>query len=196
MRSSTPEDLSGRCARCYLPTALCLCADVPVIPTRTELLIIRHNKESQKSTNTARIAALALPRCHIVSYGAPGAPFDASVLDAPDTWLLFPDAPEAEGPPPKRLVVIDGSWAQARRMVQRVPALRRLPGMRLPPPAPDTRRLRKPPHPDGMSTLEAMAGALARLEGEELAKPLLTLHELMIERVLASRGRLGWENYL
>jgi DTW domain-containing protein YfiP len=81
-------------------------------------------------------------------------------------------------------------------MVQRVPALRRLPGMRLPPPAPDTRRLRKPPHPDGMSTLEAMAGALARLEGEELAKPLLTLHELMIERVLASRGRLGWENYL
>lgn len=195
MRSRTPEDLAGRCERCYLPTAWCLCADVPVVPTRTELLVIRHHKESQKSTNTARIAALALPRCGIVSYGAPGAPFDAAVLDTPDTWLLFPDAPEAEGPPPKRLIVIDGSWAQARRMMQRVPALRRLPGLRLPPPGPDTRRLRRPPHPDGMSTLEAMAGALARLEGADVAKPLLTLHELMIERVLASRGRLGWENY-
>ncbi|NBD13250.1 MULTISPECIES: tRNA-uridine aminocarboxypropyltransferase [Corallococcus] len=195
MRSRTPEDLAGRCERCYLPTAWCLCADVPVVPTRTELLVIRHHKESQKSTNTARIAALALPRCGIVSYGAPGSPFDAAVLDTPDTWLLFPDAPEAEGPPPKRLIVIDGSWAQARRMMQRVPALRRLPGLRLPPPGPDTRRLRRPPHPDGMSTLEAMAGALARLEGADVAKPLLTLHELMIERVLASRGRLGWENY-
>ncbi|RKH35331.1 DTW domain-containing protein [Corallococcus praedator] len=197
MRSRTPEDLAGRCARCYLPAAWCLCAQVPVVPTRTELLVIRHNKEAEKSTNTARIAALALPRCSIVSYGAPGQPFDASVLgDGSDTWLLFPDAPEAEGPLPRRLVIIDGSWAQARRMVQRVPGLRRLPGMRLPPPSPDSRRLRRPPHPDGMSTLEAMAGALARLEGEDVAKPLLALHELMIERVLASRGRLGWVDYL
>ncbi|CAM3145363.1 DTW domain-containing protein [Corallococcus sp. ZKHCc1 1396] len=197
MRSRTPEDLAGRCERCYLPATWCLCAQVPVVPTRTELLVIRHNKEAQKSTNTARIAALALPRCRIVSYGAPGQPFDASVLDdGADTWLLFPDAPEAEGPLPQRLVVIDGSWAQARRMVQRVPGLRRLPGMRLPPPGPDTRRLRRPPHPDGMSTLEAMAGALARLEGEDVARPLLTLHELMVERVLASRGRLGWVDYL
>ncbi|RKG94530.1 DTW domain-containing protein [Corallococcus sp. CA053C] len=197
MRSRTPDDLVGRCERCYLPTAWCLCAQVPVVPTRTELLIIRHNKEAQKSTNTARIAALALPRCRIVSYGAPGQPFDASVLeDGLDTWLLFPDAPEAEGPLPQRLVVIDGSWAQARRMVQRVPGLRRLPGLRLPPPAPDTRRLRRPPHPDGMSTLEAMAGALARLEGEAVAEPLLALHEVMIQRVLGSRGRLGWVDYL
>ena len=88
-------------------------------------------------------------------------------------------------------MVLDGNWGQARRMVQRLPALRRMPGLALPPPPPNTRRLRRPPHPDGMSTLEAMAGAVALLEGEELAQQLYALHELMIDRVLESRGRIG-----
>jgi DTW domain-containing protein YfiP len=194
MRSRTPADLAGRCSRCYLPTRLCLCAEVPRIDTRTAFLVIRHNKEKEKSTNTARMAALALLRCEVLTYGAPGEPFDTSVLEAPDTWLLFPGAqpPAPEAPPPQRLVVLDGSWGQARRMVQRVPVLRRLPGLTLPPPLPDTRRLRRPPHPEGMSTLEAIAGALALLEGEEVARPLYALHERMIDRVLESRGRLGW----
>lgn len=192
MRSRTPEDLAGRCPHCFLPVALCLCAEVPRVSTRTELLIVRHHKETLKSTNTARLAALAMSRCRIVSYGSPGVPFDASVLEGDDTWLLFPDAhqePEPGAARPGRLIVLDGSWGQARRMVQRVPALRRLPGLKLPPPAPDSRRLRRPPHPDGMSTLEAIAGALAYLEGEHVAQPLYALHEQMIDRVLASRGR-------
>jgi DTW domain-containing protein YfiP len=194
MRSRTPADLAGRCPRCYLPTRLCLCAEVPRLDTRTEFIVIRHQKEKEKSTNTARIAALALSHCQLLTYGAPGEPFNASVLEAPDTWLLFPGTqpPEPDAPPPRRLVVVDGNWGQARRMVHRVPGLRMLPGLTLPPPPPDTRRLRRPPHPEGMSTLEAIAGALALLEGEEAARPLYALHERMIDRVLESRGRLGW----
>ena len=191
MRSRTPEDLAGRCPACYLPCALCLCAHVPRVDTRTSFLVIRHNKETHKSTNTARLAALALPRCRILTYGAPGEPFDLSVLDAPDTWLLFPGAPPppAHAPAPERLVVLDGNWTQARRMYHRLPELRRLPGLNLPLPAPEARRLRRAPHPESMSTVEAMAAALQLLEGEHVARPLLALHELMIERVLTSRGR-------
>jgi DTW domain-containing protein YfiP len=194
MRSRTPADLAGRCPRCYLPTRLCLCAEVPRIDTRTELFVIRHQKEKEKSTNTARIAVLALAHCHLLTYGAPGEPFDASALEAADTWLLFPGTtpPARDAPLPKRLVVVDGNWSQARRMVHLVPVLRGLPGLTLPPPAPQTRRLRRPPHPEGMSTLEAIAGALAFLEGEAVARPLYALNERMIDRVLESRGRLGW----
>lgn len=193
MRSRTPPDLAGRCPRCYLPTRLCLCAQVPRLDTRTEFLVIRHNKEKEKSTNTVRVAALALVRCQVLTYGAPGERFDPSVLEGPDTWLLFPDtqAPEPQAPAPKRLIVLDGNWGQARRMVQRLPVLRRMPGLALPPPPPNTRRLRRPPNPDGMSTLEAMAGAVALLESEALAQQLYALHELMIDRVMESRGRLS-----
>ena len=38
-----------------------------------------------------------------------------------------------------------------------------------------------------MSTLEALAQALALLEGEELARPLLELHRVHVERSLALR---------
>ena len=115
------------------------------------------------------------------------------MLEGAGTWLLFPDTqpPEPQAAPPQRLIVLDGNWGQARRMVQRLPALRRMPGLALPPPPPNTRRLRRPPNADGMSTLEAMAGAVALLEGEEKAQQLYALHELMIERVMESRGRLG-----
>jgi len=190
MRSSTPADLAGRCRGCYLPLALCLCAEAPQVDTRTDVFVIRHHKETHKSTNTARIAGLALKRCRIVPYGAPGVAFEPSVLAEPNTWIVFPEAPAPapDAPPPERLVILDGSWAQARRMYQRIPGLLRLPGIALPPPAPDTRRLRQPPHPYGMSTVEAIAGALALLEGEEVARPLYALHELMIDRVLSCRG--------
>jgi DTW domain-containing protein len=192
MRSRTPADFAGRCPGCYLPTHLCLCAEVPRVRTRTDFLVIRHNKEANKSTNTARLAALALTRCRILTYGAPGQPFELSVLAAPGTWLLFPDAqpPPPGTPPPERLVVLDGNWTQARRMYQRLPELRRLPGLALPPPPPEARRLRRSPHPYGMSTVEAIAGAITVLEGAEVAWPLHALHELMIDRVMTARGRL------
>ena len=84
MRSRTPADLVGRCPRCYLPTRLCLCPELPRLDTRTELILIRHHKEKEKSTNTARIAALALARCQLRAYGSPGEPFDgpAALRDA------------------------------------------------------------------------------------------------------------------
>ena len=190
MRSSTSLDFVGRCRGCYLPLVRCLCAEVPRIATRTEVLVIRHHKERHKSTNTARLAALALERCRLLPYGSPGDDFEPSVLAQPRTWIVFPEAPEPEpdAPPPERLVVLDGSWAQARRMYQRIPGLLRLPGIALAPPTPGSRRLRQPPHPYGMSTLEAIAGALALLEGEDVARPLYQLHEMQIDRVLAGRG--------
>lgn len=193
MRSHTPEDFHGRCRTCYLPLDRCLCAELPRVHTRFELLLIRHAKEAKKSSNTARLAALALPRCRLLPYGLPGPPFDARLLEGEGTWLLFPGGrpPPPGTPPPQRLVVLDGNWSQVRRMLHRLPVLERMPCLSLPPPPPHSRRLRRPPHPEGMSTLEAIAGAVALLEGEHAARPLYALHELQVERVLASRGRLG-----
>ena len=190
-RSSTPEDFAGRCRACFFRREVCLCDRVVRVRARTSVLILRHAKEAWKSTNTARLAALALEGAEIVAYGAPGRPLDGALLRGEGTWLLFPGMGRTPPPagPPRRLVVLDGSWGQARRMVQRVAALRALPRLSLPPHRPDRARMRRPPSPEGLSTLEAIALALGRLEGEDVQRPLLDLYALAVERVLMTRGR-------
>jgi len=199
MRSRTPVDLPGRCHRCYQKTALCLCSELPTVHTRTRFLVIRHQREAYKSTGTARAAAMALSNLSLRPYGARDQPLDLTGLDAPGTWLLFPSeegpltAPPS--PPPEQVVVLDGTWAQAKGMVRRVPLLRALPRLHLAPRQERILRLREPPNPEGMSTLEAIARAVAFLEGESLATPLEHLHTLWVERCLRGRGKrleLAW----
>jgi len=191
-RSSTPEDFQGRCPTCFFRLEVCLCPRIPRLRPRTKVLILRHHKEAFRSTNTARLAALALEGAEVHPYGAPGQPFDEALVRGEGTWLLFPgeDGLAPAGGVPSRLVVLDGSWGQARRMLQRVPALRALPRLSLPPLWPDKMRMRRPPSPEGLSTLEAIALALGKYEGEPVQAPLLALYELAVQGVLLTRGRL------
>jgi DTW domain-containing protein YfiP len=168
----------------------CLCPDVPVVRTRTEVCVLRHAFEAFKSTNTARVAALALPSLRIVDYD-PGTPpdIDALIAASAPACLLFPggeSVPPEE--PPRTLVVLDGTWAQVRKMSHRHPGLLRLPRLSLSPGEGNVRRLRVSPRAGARSTLEAIADALELLEGPEVSRPLLALHDRMVERILAARG--------
>jgi len=128
-----------------------------------------------------------------VDYALGGRPFDPGLLAGPETWLLWPEGPPAPpARPPARLVVLDGSWQQARRMRQRLGVLRCLPIFSLP--APHARlRMRRPTRADGMSTLEAVARALAALEGDEAARSLEALYEAAVaaHRPLTITSRTG-----
>ncbi|QRK06202.1 DTW domain-containing protein [Archangium violaceum] len=174
-----------RCDRCNLPRHLCLCAELPRVETRTRFLLLQHVVEIPKKSNTGRVAALALANSRLLTYGAPAEPLDTALLSEPGTWLLYPDGPTAppDAPAPRQLVVLDASWSQARRMTQRLPSLRTLPRLVLPPPTPGMLRLREPTHPSGMSTLDAIARAVAMLEGPEAAEPLERLAALRVQRI-------------
>jgi DTW domain-containing protein YfiP len=177
--------MSARCAACRLAAERCVCPLVPRVATRTRITILRHVMERWKPSNTARLAALALPACEIVDHGASGRPFDDETLRDPGTWLLFPGAGAPPEGKPRRLVVLDGSWPQARRMAQRIPALRALPRWSLPPPPTTIERMRRAPHGAAMATLEAIARALEILEGAEVARPLDALFAEAVARVRA-----------
>jgi DTW domain-containing protein YfiP len=183
--SRGPADLSRRCPRCLFPPGACLCPDVPHVPTRTRFLLLRHASELRRPTNSGRWAALALPAARVVDYALPGVETDLSALDEPGTAILFP-SPHAPRPgsPPRQLVVLDATWAQARRMIQRIPALRALPRLSLPRPAgpPLAAPMRRPTVAGGVSTLEAMAGALALLGEADAARALAALHAVALER--------------
>jgi tRNA-uridine aminocarboxypropyltransferase len=183
----------GRCPRCLLVD--CVCAEIPRIATRTRIVIVRHAAEIHRSSNTGRLAHLALPNSELVDHGRSGVVVDAAWSPGPGAWLLFPEgaprtAPPA--PPPERVVVLDATWRQARRMRQRLPGLRGVPILRLPDAPAPAARLRESPGPGLVSTLEAIARALRLLEGEPAAAALEHLFDLVVARShAAGRSRRG-----
>lgn len=191
MRSSMPRDDNSHCFRCYFRREACICSILPTVKTQTEFLILRHIAEESKPSNTGRLAALVMPNARIVSCGGGeraglSLPDDA-LLKTPGTWLLWPDGTGAHPDmqklkPPRRVVVLDATWRQARRMFSRTPALQAIPKLVLPEPDRDRERLREPHRADGMSTLEAIAAAVARLEGVRKAEPLEKLYDEVVRR--------------
>jgi DTW domain-containing protein YfiP len=164
-----------------------------VLRTRLRFVVLRHASERERLSNTARWGALAIPGTEILEHGLPVAPVDHPLLATPGAVLLFPTTtptptptPTATAAPPPLVVVPDGTWTQARRMVQRVPPLRTMPRLGLPE-VPAAVRLRRPPE-GGMSTLEAMAGALAWFGEPDAARRLLALHAAGVERILRLKG--------
>lgn len=173
-----PVDFSRRCPRCVFPREACICALARPIATRTRFLVLRHASELARPTNSARWAALALPNLTIRDYALLDAPLDVAALVEPGDAILFPSPhPPRLDPPPPRVVVLDGTWAQARRMIQRVPALQALP--RIAVAAPSVRAadpMRRPTIRGGVSTMEAIAAALHLLGEPEAARALEALH--------------------
>ena len=196
MRSRTLPDLPGRCPRCWVKLSHCICGALGRAHNEAEVVFVRHHWEANKSTNTARIALLVLERARLVEFGYDAKLADAEVRSLEGAALLYPGvatpapAPGAarHTPSPARLIVLDGTWAQTRRMLRRLPALALLPRVSLPPPSTEPLGLRRGHLAEGLSTILATAEALELLEGPDVAVPLRRAAHLHVESVLAARG--------
>jgi DTW domain-containing protein YfiP len=183
----------GRCERCAFPSqGGCLCPEIPRLRVSVRVVVLRHASEIPRLSNSARWAAAALQGSVLVDHARGHPPSDAAVAEAigeGPAALLFPSPhpPDPAAPRPRTLVVPDGSWTQARRMVQRLAPLRQLPRLSLAPPPPGP-RLRESTVAGGMSTLEAIAAALEQLGEGEAARRLGALHRAAVEKGLRLRG--------
>ncbi|MBI3543772.1 MAG: DTW domain-containing protein [Deltaproteobacteria bacterium] len=185
----------------------CLCAECDLarsrLATSTRLVLVIHFRELRTTTNTGRLACLALPDAELRVRGREGAPLRTDDLFEPGrrTLVLFPSeaaddlTPEfaARNPGPYTLVVPDGNWSQSRRTARRLGRLdapdgARVQFVRLPQAAPSRYALRHEPAPDGLATCEAIARALGVLDGAGPQRELERVFELMVERTLATRG--------
>lgn len=167
----------------------CYCAHVRRIDTRTRVVVLQHPRERDKAVGTARIAALCLPHSEIIVGVdfAQSARFSALLADPErPAVLLYPgrDARDVQKEPPTgpvTLVVIDGTWHQARSLVRRNPELARLPCYAFEPARPSEYQIRREPRADYVSTIEALAVTLAALEGTgESFEPLLAPFRAMV----------------
>lgn len=189
------------CPTCLFPQEQCLCGQFSEVRTRTEFIVVRHVTERRRRSNTGRAAANLMPNARLLDYGQLHAPpmagEDALALPDRDTYLLWPEGPVVEppwtGPTPRHLIVLDGTWQQARRMRARIAGLRGIPPLHVAPLG-DRQRLRITPAAGGVSTLEAIAAAVELFEGEGAAAPLLACYDRMVE-VLHTRGRSPRRRY-
>ena len=176
-----------RCYACFRPRAECLCDTLPRIENRTPILVLQHRRESFHAFNTARMVRYSLANSRFV-VGHVREIAEQLVLDA-GAALLFPGETAevlAELPAdrrPQQLVVVDGTWHQAKTLVRDIPALGALPRVRLRPAEPSRYRIRREPHVEALSTVEAVVDALRTLEpdtpgGDEL----LTAFRRMVDR--------------
>jgi DTW domain-containing protein len=193
--SPAPQDFVPRsvCARCERPSVVCVCATLSPLQTRTRVVMLQHPRESDVPINTARLVELQLERAELhVGIRLGEVPELRARLDDPGAppILLYPgegarDLAEAPPPGPVTLVVLDGTWWQAKKLFQHNPELARLPRYGLSPTAPSRYRIRREPALHCISTIEAIGEALALLEpGGFDREALLRPFDAMVEHQL------------
>jgi len=181
--------------------SLCICSMLPRLSTRTRVLVVLHQLEACKPTNTGIVAARCLTNSAVVFRGRTPAgeeppPLSEALAPGVQPLLLFPHDQAtpletwrgAQGP--LALVVPDGTWSQAARTRRRVGELAAMTCVSLPETTGAVDRLRAPPRPGRLATLEAIAVALGILEGDQIAAALMRVYRIMTERTLWTNGRL------
>jgi DTW domain-containing protein YfiP len=165
---------------------------IPSLAPRTRVVIVRHPRERYVPIGTARMAHLALAGSALVDT------IDVDAMTFDDAAVLFPGEgarPLAEfvARPPSTLVVIDGTWAQARSLLRKNPKLASLPRIAYEPKVPGNYRIRKEPAAHCLATVEAIAAVLGALEEdvdayESLLKPFTWMVDRQIDAA-SSTGR-------
>jgi DTW domain-containing protein YfiP len=164
------------------------------LDSRTRVLLLQHPSEVNHALNTARLAALGLNNAELIV----GEVFEdlPGLLHRPgyQARLLFPadDAQPLQAygaaDEPLLLVVPDGTWRKARKLLHLNPLLAALPRVTLAEGAVSRYRLRKAPGPGALSTVEAIVQALQVLEAPVSFEPLLRPFEALIEGQIAAMG--------
>ncbi len=208
----TVETETEPCPDCGKPPGVCICDRVESVTTKLRVVILQHPQEEDELLGTARLVALTLPKAEI-RVGLSWASLDHALgaADASrDRWAILAAAklpwpvPEtAKGDPVvlldrkgklrelKRpgldgIIVLDGTWSQAKTLWWRNAWLLKMPRLVLVPREPSMYgRLRKEPRKAWVSTLEAIGDVLPALG--EPAAVRTSLRRLL--RTLLQRAR-------
>ncbi|CAB3701219.1 tRNA-uridine aminocarboxypropyltransferase [Achromobacter pestifer] len=182
------------CTRCLRPESHCLCPLIPSLSCRTRVVVLQHPSESRHALNTARLAVLGLV----------GARRVVGERFSPDDWaepgyaprLLFP-GPSAEILEPGygqdlgqpiQLIVPDGTWGHARKLLHINPELAALPRVMLPAGLTTRYRVRHADIPGALSTIEAVTHALNAIESPMNVDALLRPFEALIDGQIEGMG--------
>ena len=177
------------CYRCWRAKILCLCGHVRVVENPVEILYLQHPNERTMPFNTARLAHLSLSNSRLVH----GLEFDGTKTvqelraRKERVGILFPSSLAkdlSEAPSDlETLVIIDGTWREAKKIIYLSPSLLEFPHFAFVPEKPSNYRIRKEPKDEYISTIEATVTSLRILDGDPAKyQELLDLFDRMVDR--------------
>ena len=180
--------------------SVCYCAHVTPLQTRTRVIILQHPRERDVGVGTVRIARLCLPDAIVrVGIDFSDDPVVQEAMASAKTHVLYPgptarDVESVEPGAPITLILVDGTWGQAHRLLKANPTLMRLPQLRFTPPqASAYNPIRREPAFHCVATIEALAHVLGHLEGDGerfqvMLRPFLAMVETQLRFAQASDG--------
>lgn len=179
-----------RCEGCRYPHRWCICDGFRPVECALQVDVLIHHREFWRPTSTGRLINRVLPvsRGHVFRHDLP---LQRAAIVRPDRalWILHPlGEPLPAGMPPENLQVLllDGSWREAARMMHGVESWGRL--VSLPMPGPSRYLLRDQQGAGKHSTIEALLALLAALGLERERRELELQFELHVYAGLRARG--------
>jgi len=218
MDAPAPESpQSADCPHCLKPAALCVCDLVSPFDNEVELLILQHPQEQDRLLGSARLAARHFNNAHFkIGLSWPSLSKVLGREADPKRWaILYLGSLKAEALAPGRdivvvtgkgtalpdqnaalrgiegIILLDGTWSQAKAIWWRNPWMLKCRRVLLARERPSRYgKLRREPRRDGLSTLEAAAMLMARLEhNPKVEAALNTSFAKMLERYRAGQGK-------
>jgi len=207
------------CPHCNKPLPLCICDSITPIDSKISLLILQHPQEQDRALGTARLTALHFQNA-IVKIGLSWPSLSKALgrpVHDPSRWAVLylgsakvadlkirsdivainrkgeiEDNQRANLNGIEGIVVLDGTWSQAKALWWRNAWMLKCQRVILGPARPSRYgRLRREARRDGLSTIEAAAMLLAGLEGRpDIAETLHASFERMLARYREVEGML------
>ncbi len=186
------------CESCLKPLKMCYCEALSSERAAVDLLILQHTKETKHPLNTARIAKLGIDNCQIlVGEDFSQNPIFHDLMEQKRPCLLFPSEQATswhqlsseQNQRPNLIVVLDGTWRKARKMLYLNPVLQTLPAVTLSKAAESNYRIRKASEQAALSTIEATIALLREVSEDPNAhQDCLDSFERMINMQIDAMG--------
>lgn len=193
------------CSQCLRPLPVCYCSQITPLCNHRSVVILQDIQEASHALGTARIAALSLNRCELLTLDpdAPAEPSRWQGLLRQQPALIYPgesarDIGELAAQPAVPLLFIDASWRRSRRILHTQAWLAELPRYCLHPDTVSRYRIRQQPTESALSTLEAIVHSLKQLDPQpEQFDSLLATMDWMVDQQIKYMGDAVWQgNYL
>ena len=187
------------CNICRMHKPLCVCNISKKFNIKTKVSVIIPRFEWFKSSNTGSLVKVALDNSEVFIKGLRETPLnvDNLILEDYNNFILYPG-----GVPltrefvdsldkPINLIVPDGTWKSAPRVLKKEEKLHRLKRVTLVENKISQYKVRRTKVEGRISTFEAIIYALDQIENnQEMTKELMNLFLIKVDRLLWLRGKI------